>query len=74
VLRVETSSQSRNGGRTDPGMGQAGRPGPTGPGPFRPGSVALRAHGSSCHYALYPLHLHHFDDVILASKMEGLLA
>ena len=28
------------GGRTASGMGQAGRPGPTGPGPFRPGSVA----------------------------------
>jgi hypothetical protein len=27
------------GGRTNPGMGQAGRPGPTGPGPFQPGSV-----------------------------------
>ena len=28
------------GGRTDVGMGQDGRPGPTGPSPFRPGSVA----------------------------------
>jgi hypothetical protein len=28
------------GGRTDVGMGQAGRPGPTGPGPFWPSSVA----------------------------------
>jgi hypothetical protein len=28
------------GGRTDTRMGQAGHPGPTGPGPSRPGSVA----------------------------------
>jgi hypothetical protein len=40
------------------------------PGPVR---SPLRSSGSSCHYALFPLHLHHFDDVILASKMEGLL-
>jgi hypothetical protein len=48
-------------GRTDPKVGQAG-------------SVALRSCGSSYLYALCPLHLHHFDDVILASKMEVLLA
>jgi hypothetical protein len=53
------------GGRTDPGMGQAH---------FGMVRSPLRARGSSCHYALCPLHLHHFDDVILASKMEGLLA
>jgi hypothetical protein len=34
----------------------------------------LRSRGLSCIYALCPLHLHHFDDVILASKMEVLLA
>jgi hypothetical protein len=34
----------------------------------------LRSHGSLCIYALCPLHLHHFYDVILASKMEALLA
>jgi hypothetical protein len=34
----------------------------------------LRSCGLSCIYALCPLHLHHFDDVILASKMEVLLA
>jgi hypothetical protein len=67
ILRVQGK-----GGRTDPGVGWAGRPGPTGPGPFRPGSVALRSRGSSCIYALCPFHLHDFDDVILASKMEVL--
>jgi hypothetical protein len=41
------------------------------PGPVR---SHLRSHGSSCIYALCPLHLQHFDDVILASKMEVLLA
>jgi hypothetical protein len=41
---------------------------------FGPVRSPLRARGSSCHYALSPLHLHHFDDVILASKMEDLLA
>jgi hypothetical protein len=34
----------------------------------------LRSRGSSCNYALFPLHLHDFDDVILASKMEVLFA
>jgi hypothetical protein len=55
-------------------LGQAGRLGPTAqahPGPAR---SPLRSRGSSCIYALYPLHLHYFDDVILASKMEVLLA
>jgi hypothetical protein len=33
----------------------------------------LNSRGSSCIYALCPLHLHYFDDVILASKMEVLL-
>jgi hypothetical protein len=41
------------------------------PGPVR---SPLRSLGSSCLYALCPLHLHHLDDVILASKMEVLLA
>jgi hypothetical protein len=57
-----------------PEVGQAGWLALTGPGPFRPGSVALRSRGSSCIYALCPLHLHHFDDVILTSKIEVLLA
>jgi hypothetical protein len=34
----------------------------------------LRSRGSSCIYALFPFHLHDFDDVILASKMEVLRA
>jgi hypothetical protein len=34
----------------------------------------LRARGSSSDYALYPFHLHDFDNVILASKMEVLRA
>jgi hypothetical protein len=34
----------------------------------------LRSRGSSFIYALCPLHLHYFDDVILTSKMEVLLA
>jgi hypothetical protein len=34
----------------------------------------LRSRGSSCNYVLCPLHLHDFDDVILASKMEVLFA
>jgi hypothetical protein len=44
-------------------MGQAGRHRLTSPGPFRPGSVAPS----------HTLGLHQFDDVILTSKMEGLL-
>jgi hypothetical protein len=50
-------------------VGQAGRLGPTGP-----VWLPLRSRGSSCNYALCPLHLHYFDNVILASKMEVLLA
>jgi hypothetical protein len=34
----------------------------------------FRSRGSSCNYALCPLHLHDFDDVILTSKMEVLRA
>jgi hypothetical protein len=34
----------------------------------------VRSRGSSGDYALCPLHLHDFDDVILASKMEVLRA
>jgi hypothetical protein len=47
------------GGRTDPRSG-LGQP--------------LRSRGSSGDYALCPFHLHDFDDVILASKMEVLFA
>jgi hypothetical protein len=48
-----------------------GRLAQTYPGPIR---SPLCFCGSSCLYALCSLHLHHFDDVILASKMEVLLA
>jgi hypothetical protein len=40
------------GGRTDPKVSQAGRPGPTGPGSFGPVRSSLRSRGSSCIYAL----------------------
>jgi hypothetical protein len=61
---------------TEPPQGWArpaslGRPAQT---HFGPVWSPLHAHGSSCHYELFPLHLHHFEDVILVSKMEGLLA
>jgi hypothetical protein len=52
-------------------VGQVGRPAQAYLGPAR---SLLRSFGSSCNYALRPLHLHYFDDVILASKMEVLLA
>jgi hypothetical protein len=48
-----------------------GQPAQAHPGPVR---SPLRSGGSSCIYALCPLHLHHFDDVILASKMDVLFA
>jgi hypothetical protein len=74
-FRVEDPSGARKGGpNRPPGVGQAGRPGPTGPGPSRPGSSPLRSRGSSNDYALCPIHLHDFDDVIPASKMEVLCA
>jgi hypothetical protein len=41
---------------------------------FSPVRSPLRSHGSSGDYALYPFHLHDFDDVILTSKMEVLRA
>jgi hypothetical protein len=48
-----------------------GRPAQAHPGLAR---SPLRACGSSSDYALFPLHLHHFGDVVLTSKMEVLLA
>jgi hypothetical protein len=74
-LRVEGSSGARKGGPSRPpewarpvGLG---RPTQAHPGPVR---SPLRSRGSSCIYAPCPLHLHYFDNVILASKMEVLLA
>jgi hypothetical protein len=74
-FRVENPSGARKGG-AEPAteVGWAGRPGLTGLGPPRPVRSPLRSRGSSCNYALCPLHLHDFDDVILASKMEVLHA
>jgi hypothetical protein len=63
ILRVQGK-----GGRTDVGSGP-GRPAQAHPVPAR---SPLRARGSSSDYALCPFHLHDFDDVILASKMEVL--
>jgi hypothetical protein len=65
ILRVQG-----NGGRTDPRSG-LGRPTQAHLSPVR---SPLWSRGSSGDYALCPLHLHDFDDVILASKMEVLLA
>jgi hypothetical protein len=39
-----------------------------------PRGTPLHSRGSSCDYALCPLHLHHFDNVILATKVEVLHA
>jgi hypothetical protein len=73
-LRVEGSSGARKNRPNWPlewarptGLG---RPAQAHPGPVL---SPLRSSGSSWIYALCPLHLHHFDDVILASKMEDLL-
>jgi hypothetical protein len=74
-LRVEDPSGARKGGPnrhwnwTRPAG--LGRPAQAHPGPAR---SPLRSRGSSCIYAFCPLHLHHFDDVILTSKMEVLRA
>jgi hypothetical protein len=69
-LRVQ-----EKGDRTDPRSrawpANLGRPAQAHPSPVR---SPIRSRGSSRIYALCPLHLHHFDDVILASKMEVLLA
>jgi hypothetical protein len=74
-LRVEDPSGARKGGPNRPSQWARpagfGRPAQAHPGPAR---SPLRSRGPSCDYALCPLHLHHFDDVILASKMEVLLA
>jgi hypothetical protein len=73
-LGLKDLHAQEKGGRTEPRVGQAGQPGPTGlahPGPTR---SSLLSHGSLCLYALWPLHLHYFHDTILVSKMEVLLA
>jgi hypothetical protein len=74
-LRVEGSSGARKGGANQPrsGLGRPAwadqpRPMPTRFGrPFAPVGPHVFMHFA-------PLHLHHFDDVIITSKMEVLLA
>jgi hypothetical protein len=74
-LRVEGPSGARKGGPNRPPewarTADLGRPAQAHPSPVR---SPLRSRGSSCVYVLCPLHLHYFDDVILVSKMEVLLA
>jgi hypothetical protein len=74
-FRVEDPSGARKGGPNRPpkwaGPADLGRPAWAHLGPVR---SPIRSRGSSCIYALCPLHLHDFDDVILASKMEVLHA
>jgi hypothetical protein len=74
-LRVEDPSGAKKGGSnrcrewaTPAGLG---RPAQAHPGPAR---SPLRTRGSSGDYALCPLDLHDFGDVILASKIEVLHA
>jgi hypothetical protein len=74
-FRVEDPSGARKGGPNRPpewaGPAGLGRPAQAHLGPVR---SPLRSRGSSGDYALCPFHLHDFDDVILASKMEVLRA
>jgi hypothetical protein len=65
ILRVQ-----EKGGQTDTGTG-LGRLAQAQFGPVR---SPLHSRGSSGDFALCPLHLHDFGDVILASKMEVLRA
>jgi hypothetical protein len=62
------------GNRTTSGMGHAGRSGLTGPGPSRPGSVTPSLPWVLLTFCTLPLQLHYFGDVILTSKIDGLLA
>jgi hypothetical protein len=75
IFRVKDPSGSRKGGPNRPlgwvGSAGLGRPAQAHLGPVR---SPLRSRGSSGDYALCLLHLHDFDDVILASKMEVLFA
>jgi hypothetical protein len=74
-LRVEDPSGARKGGPNRPWEwakpAGLGRPAQAHSSPVR---LPLRSRGSSCIYALCPIHLNYFNDVILASKMEVLLA
>jgi hypothetical protein len=73
-LRVQDPSGARKEGPNRPwdwarpaGLGRSAQAHPG------PAWSPLRSRGSSCISALCPLHSHHFDDVMLASKMEVLL-
>jgi hypothetical protein len=74
-FRVEDPSSARKVGPNRPRdwarPAGLGRPAQAHPNPVR---SPLRSRGSSCDYVLCPVHLHHFDDVILASKMKVLRA
>jgi hypothetical protein len=74
-FRVEDPSGARKGGPNRPpewaGPAGLGRPAQAHFGPVR---SPLRSRGSSGDYALCPFHLHDFDNVIFASKMEVLFA
>jgi hypothetical protein len=74
-FRVEDPSGARKGGsnqrRNWAGPASLGRPAQAQFGSVR---SPLRSCRSSGVYALCPLHLHDFDDIILASKMEVLRA
>jgi hypothetical protein len=74
-FRVEDPSGARKEGLNRPPEWA----GPTGLGRLTQAHIGpvrspLRSRGSSGDYALCPLHMHDFDDVILASKMEVLHA
>jgi hypothetical protein len=74
-FRVEDPSGARKGGPNRPpkwaGPAGLGRPAQA---HFSPVRSPLHSRGSSGDYALCPSHMHDFDDVILASKMEVLRA
>jgi hypothetical protein len=74
-FRVEDRSGARKGG-PNRSLEWARLAGLGGPAQAHPGPVwsPLHSRGSSSDYALCPFHLHDFDDVILASKMEVLRA
>jgi hypothetical protein len=74
-FRVEDPSGARKGGPNRPSeWARTARLGRLAQAHFSLVQSPLRSRGSSCIYALCPLHLHYFDDVILASKMEVLFA
>ena len=75
-FRVENPSGARKGGGPNRPPGWAGPAGLGRPTQAHLGPVRspLRSRGSSGDYALCPLHLHDFGDVILTSKMEVLFA